>query len=80
MEDIFKRIFLNKSTWISNTIWLKFAPKGPIENNTALVQKMAWHRTGDKPFIWTNDGQGWWCIDESLSLNELITYLLWVTL
>ena len=26
-----------------------FVPKGPIDNNLALVEKMAWHRKGDKP-------------------------------
>ena len=48
-DNIFKCIFLNENVWISNTIWLKFVPKGPIDNNTALVQIMAWRRTGDKP-------------------------------
>ena len=28
---------------------LKFVPKGPINNTPALVQIMAWPRTGDKP-------------------------------
>ena len=28
---------------------LKFVPKGPIDNISALVQKMAWRRPGDKP-------------------------------
>ena len=28
---------------------LKVVPKGPIDNKSALVQVMAWHRTGDKP-------------------------------
>ena len=29
---------------------LKFDfPKGPIDNNAALIQIMAWHRTDDKP-------------------------------
>ena len=28
---------------------LKFVPRNPIENNAALVQAMAWRRTGDKP-------------------------------
>ena len=26
-----------------------YIPKGPIDNKSALVQVMAWHRTGDKP-------------------------------
>ena len=30
-------------------ISLKFVPKSPINNITALVQKMAWRRIGDKP-------------------------------
>ena len=30
-------------------ISLKFVPKGPIHNKSALVQVMAWHQTGDKP-------------------------------
>ena len=27
---------------------MKFVPKGPINKITALVQKMAWRRPGDK--------------------------------
>ena len=45
-EDIFKSIF-NESVWISITISLKFIPKGPIDYKSALVQVMAWHRTGE---------------------------------
>ena len=47
-DGIFKSIF-NESVWISITISLKFIPKGPIDYNSALVQVMAWHRTGEKP-------------------------------
>ena len=48
-DDIFKSIF-NKSVWISITISLKFfIPKGPIDYKSALVQVVAWHRTGEKP-------------------------------
>ena len=28
---------------------LKFGPNDPFDNISALVQIMAWHRTGDKP-------------------------------
>ena len=28
---------------------MKFVPTGPIDNKAALVQVVAWHRTGDKP-------------------------------
>ena len=48
-DDIFKRIFFNENVWISLKISLKFVPKGPIINIPALVQIMAWRRSGDKP-------------------------------
>ena len=48
-DDIFKCIFLNQSIWISIAISLKFVPKGAINNISALVQIMAWRRSGDKP-------------------------------
>ena len=48
-NDILKCIFLNENVWIPNNISLKFVPKGPINNNPALVQVMAWRRPGDKP-------------------------------
>ena len=47
-DDILKCIFVNGNIQISNTIWLKFVPKGQIDNNTALVQLMAWRGTADK--------------------------------
>ena len=47
-DDIFKSM-INESVWISMTISLKFVPKGPIDNKSALVQVVAWHRTGEKP-------------------------------
>ena len=47
--DAFKRIFLNENVRISIKISLKFVSKGPINNNPALVQIMAWRRSGDKP-------------------------------
>ena len=48
-DDTFKYIFLNENVIISVIISLKFVPKGPINNIAALVQIMAWHRSGDKP-------------------------------
>ena len=48
-DDIFKCIFVNEKYHILIKISLKFVPKGPIENNQALVQIMAWRRIGDKP-------------------------------
>ena len=48
-DDIFKRTFLNENVWISIKISLKFVPKSPFNNIPALVQIMAWRRSGDKP-------------------------------
>ena len=48
-DDIFKSIFLNENDRIPIQISLKFVPWSPIDNKPALVQVMAWRRTGDKP-------------------------------
>ena len=48
-DDTFKRIFLNENVRISIEISLKFVAKGLINNIPALVQIMAWRRSGDKP-------------------------------
>ena len=48
-DDIFRCIFVNEKFCILVEISLKFIPKGPIDNNPALVQIMAWRRTSDKP-------------------------------
>ena len=48
-DDTFTGIFSNENVRISINISLKFVPKGPINNNPALVQIMAWRRSGDKP-------------------------------
>ena len=47
-DNIFKHVFFKKNAWISKNT-LKFVLNGPIDNIPALVQIMAWHRTGDKP-------------------------------
>ena len=47
-DDIFKCIFLNENDIIPIQISLKFVPGRPIDNKPALVQVMAWRRTGDK--------------------------------
>ena len=48
-DDIFKCIFLNENNKIQIPISLKFIPRSPMANKTALVQVTAWHRIGDKP-------------------------------
>ena len=40
-----------KKFWILIRISPKFVFKGPIDNKSALVQVMAWCRTGDKPLL-----------------------------
>ena len=47
-DDIFKCIFLNENGRVSIKISLKFVPKVPINNIPALVEIMAWRRSGDK--------------------------------
>ena len=42
--DIFMGIFLKEIV----VYWLKFVPKGPINNNPTLVQIMVWRQTNDK--------------------------------
>ena len=48
-DDVFEWNFLNENVWIPIKISLKFVSKCPINNIPALVQIMAWRRTGDKP-------------------------------
>ena len=48
-DNILKCIFLNKNDKIGIQISLKLVPRSPIDNTSALVQVMAWRRTGDKP-------------------------------
>ena len=48
-DDNFRCIFLNENDRIMIWISLKFVPGSPIGNKPALVQVMAWRRSGDKP-------------------------------
>ena len=47
-QQYFQTHFLNEKVWIRIIISLKFVPKGPINNISALVQSMTLHRSGDK--------------------------------
>ena len=47
-DDIFKCTYFRENVRISIKISLKFVPKGPVDNKSALVQVVAWRRTGDK--------------------------------
>ena len=47
-DDIFTCIFDNENCCFYIKFSLKYVRKGPIDNNPALVQIMAWRRSGDK--------------------------------
>ena len=49
-DNIFRHISLKESVTISIQMSLKFAPEGPINSKSSLVQAMAWCQTGDKPW------------------------------
>ena len=53
MATILQTTVSNAFSWMKmyafRLMSLKFVPKGPIDNITALVQIMAWRRLGDKP-------------------------------
>ena len=48
-DDTFKYISLNENDKIPIQISLEFILRSPINNKPALVQVMAWRRTGGKP-------------------------------
>ena len=48
-DDNFKCIFLYENDRIPIGISLTFVSRSAIDNKPALVQVMAWHRTGHKP-------------------------------
>ena len=48
-DNIFKCIFFNENCCILIKMSLKFVPKDSVNKTPALVQIMAWRRTGDKP-------------------------------
>ena len=48
-DNIFTCIFFNENCCILIKFSLKYVQNGPIDNNPALVQLMAWRRLGDKP-------------------------------
>ena len=88
-DDIFKWIFLNENDRIPIQLLLKFVARSPIDNESALVQVMAWRRTGDKPlpepmmtqltdaYMWHSRGR--WvnanCLSILCDIYELYTYM-----
>ena len=86
-DKIFKCIFLNENISVLNTIWLKFVPKGPIDNDTTLGQIMAWRWQFVPKGPIDNDttlGQimAWrWQRDKPLSepmMVSLLTHMCWL--
>ena len=48
---------MNEKFCLLIPISLKFVSKGPIGNQSVVVQVIAWHRTGDKPLSETKLSQ-----------------------
>ena len=71
-EDVFRCIFVNEKFCISIKISLKFLPKGPIDNNWALVYKMARHWIGDKPL---SEPMLTWFTDAYMRLQGEMSYI-----
>ena len=69
-DQILKYIILKENVWILLKISLKFVPKVWINYIPALIQIMAWHRSGDK-LLSEPRMISLWCVYASLSLNEL---------
>ena len=57
-NNIFKCIFLNENVSISIKISLKFVPKGPINNTSALVQVIGLAPSRRQAIIWTTGNDG----------------------
>ena len=78
-DDIFKCILMNEKFWILIQISLKFVPKGPIDNNPALVKfgldnGLATNR--QQAIVWTNADPIHWRIYAALGGGELIKPLV----
>ena len=50
-DDIFRCMFFNDNDKIPIQISLKSVPRSLIDRKPALVQVMAWSRTGDEPLL-----------------------------
>ena len=61
-DDMFRCIFMNEKVFHVVRISLKSVRKGPVDNISALVQIMAWYRTGDKALTEPMLAQYHWCI------------------
>ena len=69
-----KCIFLNEIAWILIKMSPKFVAKGPINNISALVQIMGWHRPGASHYL-----NQWWLstiLRHSASMGKSSTFQL----
>ena len=48
-DYILESIFISDNACILIQILLKYIPKGPVDNKSALAQILAWHWTAKKP-------------------------------
>ena len=62
---------MNETFCILIRISLKHVPKGPIDNNPALVRIMSWCRTGNKP--WSNADTVHWHIYTAFGGDEFLS-------
>ena len=70
-DDISNCIFLNEKFCIFIKFSLKFAPKGPVDNNHELIQVMAPNRR--QAIIWTNADPICWRIYAALGGDEYMS-------
>ena len=71
--SLFRCILVNEKFCILIQISLKFVPKGPIDNKSALVQVMAWRRPGNIPLSEPiNANPVHWHIYAALGGDEII--------
>ena len=75
-HDIFTCIFLNENLYVLIEIALRLIYNCSIDNQSSLVQVMAWHHIGAKPLPETTDCPIHWHINTSHGLNVLMLSLL----
>ena len=51
VDFIFKLVLFNENCCMENQMSLKYIPKDPIDNDAALVEKMALHEKDYKPLF-----------------------------
>ena len=80
MAAIFQTTFSNAFSWMEmhefDEDFTEAVPNGPINNISALVQIMAWHRPGDKPQ--SEPMIVYWRIYAPLGLNAITGKVLYI--